>query len=227
MIKKQKTLVEAKFHHPLEFHPLANTCPLMDEDSAEFKELVEDIKRNGLQKPIAIYQGMILDGRNRYRAYIAAGFHEQVIPRIDVDKQCVMNHLGEFVTNDDQARAFVKTANIHRKHYTAEEKRDAIAALIAADPAKSDREIGRAVGVDHKTVGKVRKVKESTGEVSPVEKRTGEGWQGAAEAEAGEALQARAGCHRRHQRDGAEARSRGERARRDRAGDRRAPADHR
>lgn len=35
-------------------------------------------------------------------------------------------------------------------------RRDAIADAIAAAPAASDRKIGRAAGVDHKTVGKVR-----------------------------------------------------------------------
>jgi hypothetical protein len=41
----------------------------------------------------------------------------------------------------------------------------AAAAAIAADPNKSDRAIAAVIGVDHKTISKVRK---STGEYSPV-----------------------------------------------------------
>ena len=39
-----------------------------------------------------------------------------------------------------------------------EDKRQAVAAALAADPSRSDRAIAQAVGVDHKTVGKLRAV---------------------------------------------------------------------
>jgi hypothetical protein len=54
-----------------EFHPLANVFPLIE--GAEFDELVADIKANGLNQCIELYEGKILDGRNRYRACLAAG----------------------------------------------------------------------------------------------------------------------------------------------------------
>jgi N6-adenosine-specific RNA methylase IME4/ParB-like chromosome segregation protein Spo0J len=55
----------------IEYHPIANCFPLID--GAEFDELVADIKANGVHDPVLIYEGMILDGRNRYRASAAAG----------------------------------------------------------------------------------------------------------------------------------------------------------
>lgn len=55
----------------MRFHALANLFPLLE--GREFDELVADIKTNGLHEPIWIYQGEILDGRNRYRACIAGG----------------------------------------------------------------------------------------------------------------------------------------------------------
>lgn len=55
----------------LEFHPLANLFPLIEGD--EFDALVGDIRDNGLHDQIDIYQGKILDGRNRYLAAQAAG----------------------------------------------------------------------------------------------------------------------------------------------------------
>ena len=55
----------------LTFHPLANIFPLID--GAAFDELVADIKSHVLREPIWLYDGQILDGRNRYRACNAAG----------------------------------------------------------------------------------------------------------------------------------------------------------
>lgn len=53
------------------FHPIANCFPLID--GQEFEELVADIKANGVREPVILYEGQILDGRNRYRASQIAG----------------------------------------------------------------------------------------------------------------------------------------------------------
>src|SRR5262249_35115993 len=56
----------------VKFHPLADMFPLMEGE--DFDALVADIKANALRYKITLYEGMILDGRNRYRAMLAAGY---------------------------------------------------------------------------------------------------------------------------------------------------------
>jgi ParB-like chromosome segregation protein Spo0J len=48
------------------FHPVADLFPLMTDD--EYEKLKADIKANGLLVVIWAFKGMIIDGRNRYRA---------------------------------------------------------------------------------------------------------------------------------------------------------------
>lgn len=54
-----------------EFHEIANIFPLLEGD--QFQAFVADIKENGQREPARIYQGKILDGRNRYRACVELG----------------------------------------------------------------------------------------------------------------------------------------------------------
>jgi ParB-like chromosome segregation protein Spo0J len=140
----------------LAFHPLADIFPLME--GAEFDALVADIKANGLREPVIMYEGKILDGRNRYRACIAAGRR----PR-------KYNYVEEAAKNPV---AYVISKNIHRRHLTAEQKRELIAKLLAEQPEKSDREIGKIAKASKNTAAAVRRKMEGRGQIDHVEKRT-------------------------------------------------------
>jgi hypothetical protein len=138
------------------FHPLANVFPLLE--GGEFVTLVEDVRTRGLNEPIVLYEGMILDGRNRYRACSAAG----AAPKYrEMD-----------FASYDEARAYVISANIRRRHLTAEQGDKLIEDLLKANPEQSDRQIAQIVKRDHKTVGVVRKKVEARGEIPHVETRT-------------------------------------------------------
>ena len=95
----------------LEFHPLAGIFPLLD--TANLHGLVADIAEHGLNEPIALYEGKILDGRNRYEACRVAG---------------VDCRFTEYSGPD--ALAFVISLNLHRRHLN-ESQRAMVAARIA------------------------------------------------------------------------------------------------
>ena len=90
-------------------HPAAELFPLMK--GPELGLLVEDIDEHGLREPIVMYQGLVLDGRNRLRACEIAG----VEPRF-VEWEGVGSPL-----------AFVLSRNLHRRHLNEGQR-----AIIAA-----------------------------------------------------------------------------------------------
>jgi hypothetical protein len=139
------------------FHPIADIFPLME--GGEFAALVEDVRVHGLIEPIVLYEGMILDGRNRYRACHEAGVEPQF---------CEARGLG----SDAEAVAFVISANVHRRHLTREQCRDLIAKFLKAEPTKSKLVIAKTVKADDKTVASVRRNLEARSEIPNVERRT-------------------------------------------------------
>jgi hypothetical protein len=147
---------------PLKFHPLADIFPLME--GKDFDALVADIKANGPLERIVLYEGLILDGRNRYRALLAAGLDPAVANRFTVDGT-------NFV--DDPA-AYVVSANLHRRHLTREQKCELIARLLKKKPEASNRSIAKQLKVvTDKTVGAVRRAEEATAEIPQLEKTVG------------------------------------------------------
>ena len=54
-------------------HPAADAFPMMDQN--RFQDLVDDIREHGQHEPITLLDGMILDGRNRYKACLELGIN--------------------------------------------------------------------------------------------------------------------------------------------------------
>jgi len=82
----------------LPFHRHAEIFPLMT--YPDFDRLCGDIQQNGLQEEIVLYQGAVLDGRNRYLGCLARG----VAPRF-------RPYAGEC----GSPLAFVVARNLHRR----------------------------------------------------------------------------------------------------------------
>ena len=139
-----------------EFHPIAEIFPMLEEQ--DLKALAEDIKAKGLTEPITLYEGKILDGRNRYRA---CGF-----PLPDLSPEYFTQYEG------DDPLGFVVSKNLHRRHLN-ESQRAAIAAEIANMPQgfRSDQpsanlqkvisvpEAAQLMNVSPRTVATAKKIK--------------------------------------------------------------------
>jgi ParB-like chromosome segregation protein Spo0J len=147
----------ARAQDTLDYHPFASKFPLITGD--EFKKFVADVASEGFREPtITLYQGKILDGRNRYRAHLRT--------KVEI-------RFEEFKGDDAAAAAFVISKNIHRRHLSRKQHGEFLIKLVAAAPGKSDRKIAKEAGVEHKQVSRARQKGEATGAIAPVEKRTG------------------------------------------------------
>jgi protein gp37 len=149
-------------------HPLSAAFPGMS--GAEFAELRSDIAANGLHHAITLYEDAVLDGWHRYCACTQAGCE----PRFDV-----------FNGTWREAIAFVKSANVSRRHLTPGE-RAMVAATIANLPASrpnksapvptsgvSATEAGELFGVSGRQVTDARTVIESRDEALQADVKAG------------------------------------------------------
>ena len=140
----------------LEPHELSKLFPPISPE--DFDKLAADIKLHGFHHPIVMYQDQILDGNNRYRACVDAKIAPTFV---------------EYKGNDAQARNYVISANIHRRHLDAEQRRDIIAALLKADPEQSNRMVAAQTNTSKGTVQDVREELEATGQIGQLNETKG------------------------------------------------------
>ncbi|MFH1919716.1 MAG: MT-A70 family methyltransferase [Planctomycetota bacterium] len=138
----------------LKFHQIASIFPLLEGD--ELEALAEDIRANGLRESAWLYEGKVLDGRNRATACNLAG---------------VPLKTREFKGDRLAALRFVWSENFHRRHLNegqaavAEAKRAKLDAEYAAEIEKMK---GEAKGRKAQAKGKPRGEKASDGkQISP------------------------------------------------------------
>ena len=145
-----------------EIHPACALFPMMDGDA--LNELAEDIRAHGLEHPIIMHDGKVLDGRNRLEACKRAS----VAPRFE-----------DWHGAGDPLEWVVST-NLHRRHLTASQRAMIGAELKAlfegaakerqreggrggkiATPSKSRDEAAKVVNVSARSIEHASKVKAS------------------------------------------------------------------
>jgi len=86
----------------MKWHPAACIFPMLGED--ELDALADDIRQHGLREPVVLFEGKVLDGRNRWMACKLAG-------KVPVTR--------EFEGTKLDALAFVWSTNVQRRHLTS------------------------------------------------------------------------------------------------------------
>lgn len=94
-------------------HPAANLFPMLP--ASELQALADDIKANGQHEPAVVFDGQVIDGRNRIAACALAG----VEPRVRTMPSC------------PDPVAYVLSLNLHRRHLD-ESQRGIVAAKARA-----------------------------------------------------------------------------------------------
>jgi hypothetical protein len=160
----------------LPIHPAAELFPRMSE--AELAALGKDIRKHGLTSSIAVWSDgkspeQLLDGRSRLDAIeIEIGPAIVGPPSVMAGKDFLAVNKVIVLDRSVDPYAFVISANIHRRHLTGEQKREIVAALLKANPERSNNATAKIAKVDDKTVGAVRAELERRSEIPNVSSRT-------------------------------------------------------
>jgi hypothetical protein len=115
---------------------------------------------------VALLDGELLDGRNRLDAMEMAG-----INLVTGNGQPEWANIPYRNVQGVDPFTFVISKNIHRRHLTADQKRELIERLLKATPEKSDRQIADEARSNRTTVGQIRKRLETSSDVSIVDTR--------------------------------------------------------
>jgi hypothetical protein len=141
----------------LEQHPLSAAFPRMDEDA--FQSLKDSIESMGVQRPITLHGGMVLDGWNRYMAC----------------QELCMQCPTEYLPDNVDPREFVRALNKERRHLTPSQWAVAEVALWewmpagsnqhggvapGATPAKTNGEMAKNAGVSERTIRQAKRVQQ-------------------------------------------------------------------
>lgn len=139
-----------------EAHELSLAFPDMPPD--QFKRLADDIRANGLNHPIVLLDGKILDGRHRYRGCIEVG----VAPMF---RDFMEGNPDESSHGDPVA--FVTSENASRRHLNTSQLAHAIAAMAGWEREQAKKRQA-AAGGDKKSLcaGLHEAVIEGTGRTS-------------------------------------------------------------
>jgi hypothetical protein len=148
-------------------HPAADLFPMMPD--SELDQLAADIAKTGVQQPIVWFRDQLIDGRNRVAA-VCRKPDEKRRDEITAEWQNGKNCIVHLILPDPVGH--VISANIHRRHLTAEQKREVVTSLLKAKPERSDRETAKIARSNRTTVGKIRRDLEQKGDVSIIDTRT-------------------------------------------------------
>ena len=110
--------------------------------------------------------GEVLDGRNRLDALQMIGV------RVVTTRGKPSKQVKSEVPHGDPYE-LVLALNVHRRHLDRRQRRRVTKELLRERPERSDRATARLAVVDHRTVGRIRRELESSGEIPHPDRRVG------------------------------------------------------
>jgi ParB-like chromosome segregation protein Spo0J len=156
----------------MKHHPIADVWPMMDE--AKLAELADDIRKNGQLVPVWLYEGKILDGRNRWAACRIAGVEPKTKEYTGDEPTAFAVSLNDRRRHMNKGSLAAVAAELE-PHFAADAKRrQARKPKAESVPAKmpeqkrgieARQEAARQVGVGDRYVSDAKKVKAEAPEV--------------------------------------------------------------
>lgn len=122
------------------WHPIACIFPMLGDE--ELQELADDIREHGQRVPIVFYEGMVLDGRNRWMACRLAGI-EPVVEEFKGSKQEALSYVWSL----NKARRQLNSSQLA----IADAKRAKLDAEYAAEIEEMKRKAASNKGGDRKS----------------------------------------------------------------------------
>ena len=130
----------------------ANNMPMIEGKGRD--DLRKDIAEKGILTKIVLFQGRILDGRNRYSCGKEIGY------------QFSAKDFEDFTGSNEEAEAYVISTNFLRRQLSNAQKNEVIRTMLLKYPHETVREIAKRCGLQsHSTVAYVKqKMKEPSKE---------------------------------------------------------------
>src|SRR5204863_7176202 len=127
----------------------------------QFLALRDNIAVNGILVPILVDEKKrIIDGNYRKAISDELGYN---CPEL----------VQEGLT-DEEKRTLARALNLARRQLSQDQKRQLIADQLEETPERSNRSLGKLLGVHHATVAAVRSEMESSGQIIQLQKTVGE-----------------------------------------------------
>lgn len=130
-----------------------------DLNESEYSELKADIAERGVMVPIEYdEQGNLLDGHHRKKICDELGIKD--FPRAI-----------RYGMTEEEKRNHVRKLNMARRHLNREQKRKVVEDALKDEPEKSNRQLGRELGVSDNTVKAARDGLEKSAQIAHFSER--------------------------------------------------------
>jgi hypothetical protein len=139
------------------YQPVLKLPPLPHDD---FMALRANIALNGVLVPIVVTE----------EKRIIDGYYRRIISD-ELGYDCP--EIVESGLTEEEQRTLARALNLARRQLTTDQKRQLVADQLQETPNRSDRWIGKQLGVSHPTVGSVRAELESTGKIYQFDRTLG------------------------------------------------------